>query len=329
MNNSPLDNQASQINITVGAYDRTAALLDGSVQVEGFNTHFIAGNLEEIFAQAFTSAPFPVTELSFSNFLISSARGTCPYIALPIFPSRSFRHSAIYVRSDAGIKSPADLRGKRIGTREYSNTLSLVVRGILTDEYGFSPEANDWLIGDVDHVERKTIDSINWPTNAVSIKAVVGRPLSSLMMAGDLDALISYSPPDHFGKEVSTVRLFPEWRTLEQDYYRRTKIFPIMHIMGIRRDILAAHPTLARALVDAFDQAKKLAQAQLDVHHVLPVMLPWMTAELQATEALMGQDFWKYGLAANRSTLEKQISWSFEQGLIPRKLALEEIFVDC
>jgi 4,5-dihydroxyphthalate decarboxylase len=102
-----------------------------------------------------------------------------------------------------------------------------------------------------------------------------------------------------------------------------------MHIMGIRRDILAAHPTLARALVDAFDQAKKLAQAQLDVHHVLPVMLPWMTAELQATEALMGQDFWKYGLAANRSTLEKQISWSFEQGLIPRKLALEEIFVDC
>jgi 4,5-dihydroxyphthalate decarboxylase len=106
-------------------------------------------------------------------------------------------------------------------------------------------------------------------------------------------------------------------------------MFPIMHIMGIRRDILAAHPTLARALVDAFDQAKKLAQEQLDVHHVLPVMLPWMTAELQATEALMGQDFWKYGLEANRNTLEKQISWSFEQGLIPRKLALEEIFVDC
>ena len=329
MNNSNLDNPATQFSIAVGAYDRTAALLDGSVQVEGFNTHFMTGNLEEMFAQAFTSAPFEVTELSFSNFLISSARGTCPYIALPIFPSRSFRHSAIYVRSDAGITSPADLRGKRIGTREYSNTLSLVVRGILTDEYGFSPEANDWLIGDIDHVERQTIDSKNWPANAVSIQPIVGRTLSSLMMTGDLDALISYSPPEPFGRDASMLRLFPEWRAVEQNYFQRTTLYPIMHIMGIRRDVLAAHPTLAGALVQAFDQAKQLAQAQLDVHHALPVMLPWMTAELQTTQALMGQDFWKYGLEANRSTLETQIRWSFEQGLIPRRLALDEIFVEC
>jgi 4,5-dihydroxyphthalate decarboxylase len=329
MNNSNLDNPATQFSIAVGAYDRTAALLDGLVQVEGFNTHFMTGNLEEMFAQAFTSAPFEVTELSFSNFLISSARGTCPYIALPIFPSRSFRHSAIYVRSDAGITSPADLRGKRIGTREYSNTLSLVVRGILTDEYGFSPEANDWLIGDIDHVERQTIDSKNWPANAVSIQPIVGRTLSSLMMTGDLDALISYSPPEPFGRDASMLRLFPEWRAVEQNYFQRTTLFPIMHIMGIRRDVLAAHPTLAGALVQAFDQAKQLAQAQLDVHHALPVMLPWMTAELQTTQALMGQDFWKYGLEANRSTLETQIRWSFEQGLIPRRLALDEIFVEC
>ena len=329
MNNSNLDNPATQFSIAVGAYDRTAALLDGLVQVEGFNTHFMTGNLEEMFAQAFTSAPFEVTELSFSNFLISSARGTCPYIALPIFPSRSFRHSAIYVRSDAGITSPADLRGKRIGTREYSNTLSLVVRGILTDEYGFSPEANDWLIGDIDHVERQTIDSKNWPANAVSIQPIVGRTLSSLMMTGDLDALISYSPPEPFGRDASMLRLFPEWRAVEQNYFQRTTLFPIMHIMGIRRDVLAAHPTLAGALVQAFDQAKQLAQAQLDVHHALPVMLPWMTAELQATQTLMGQDFWKYGLEANRSTLETQIRWSFEQGLIPRRLALDEIFVEC
>jgi len=329
MNHPALNHSASQVNIAVGAYDRTAALLDGSVQVEGFNTHFMTGDLEEMFTQAFTSAPFEVTELSFSNFLISSARGTCPYIALPIFPSRSFRHSAIYVRSDAGITSPADLRGKRIGTREYSNTLSLVVRGILTDEYGFSPEANDWLIGDIDHVERQTIDSKNWPANAVPIQPVVGRTLSSLMMTGDLDVLISYSPPEPFSKDASMLRLFPEWRTVEQNYFQRTNIFPIMHIMGIRRDVLAAHPTLAGALVQAFDQAKQLAQAKLDVHHALPVMLPWMTAELQATQALMGQDYWKYGLEANRNTLETQIRWSFEQGLIPRKLTLDEIFVDC
>lgn len=323
------DNSANQISIAVGAYDRTAALLDGAIRVEGFNTNFISGDLEEIFAQAFTSAPFEVTELSFSNFLISSARGTCPYVALPIFPSRSFRHSAIYLRSDAGIDSPADLRGKRIGTREYSNTLSLVVRGILADEYGFAPEENDWLIGDIDHVERQTIDSKNWPTQSVTIQGVVGRSLSSLMMAGELDALISYAPPDHFGDSAAMVRLFPEWRTVEQDYFRRSNIFPIMHIMGIRPDVLAAHPTIAGALVDAFDKAKQQAMAHLAVHQALPVMLPWMTAETEATQSLMGQDFWQYGLEANRKVLEAQIRWSFEQGLIPRRLGLEELFVDC
>lgn len=327
MSNDPLDASKNQISIAVGAYDRTAALLDGSVKVEGFNANFMTGDLEEIFAQAFTTAPFAVTELSFSNFLISSARGTCPYLALPIFPSRSFRHSAIYIRSDAGIHAPADLRGKRIGTREYSNTLSLVVRGILADEYGVCPEANDWLIGDIDHVERQTIESKNWPTNAVSIQAVVARPLTSLLMAGDLDVIISYSPPEHFGSSAAMVRLFPDWRAVEQDYFQRTHIFPIMHIMGIRRDVLAAHPALAQALADAFNQAKQQAMAQLAVHQALPMMLPWMTAEAQATQSLMGQDFWPYGLEANRGVLEAQIRWSFEQGLIPRRLALEELFV--
>jgi 4,5-dihydroxyphthalate decarboxylase len=203
----------------------------------------------------------------------------------------------------------------------------LVVRGILADEYGFSPEKNEWLIGDIDHVERQTIDSKNWPSNSVSIKAVLGRPLSSLLLAGELDVLISYTPPEHFGRGTSMVRLFPEWRTVEQDYFQRTRRFPVMHIMAIRRDVLAAHPTLSKALLHAFEKAKQQAQAQLDVHQALPVMLPWMTAEVQATKSLMGQDFWQYGLEANRDILEAQIRWSFEQGLIPRRPAIEEIFV--
>jgi 4,5-dihydroxyphthalate decarboxylase len=203
----------------------------------------------------------------------------------------------------------------------------LVVRGILADEYGFSPEKNEWLIGDIDHVERQTIDSKNWPSNSVSIKAVLARPLSSLLLAGELDALISYTPPEHFGKGTAMVRLFPDWRTVEQDYFQRTRRFPVMHIMAIRRDVLEAHPTLSKALLHAFDNAKQLAQAQLDVHQALPVMLPWMTAEVQATKSLMGQDFWQYGLEANRDILEAQIRWSFEQGLISRRPAIEEIFV--
>jgi 4,5-dihydroxyphthalate decarboxylase len=159
------------------------------------------------------------------------------------------------------------------------------------------------------------------------MQAIQGRSLSSLMLAGNLDVLIAYSPPEHFGKDSSMVRLFPDWRTVEQNYYQRTHVFPVMHIMGIRKDVLAAHPTLSKALLHAFEKAKQHALAQLAVHQTLPIMLPWMTAEAEATEALMGKDFWQYGLEANRSVLETQIRWSFEQGLIPRQPALEEIFV--
>lgn len=321
------DTAASPLSIAVGDYDRTADLLSGAVQVAGFNARFAAGDLEEIFAQAFSSAPFEVTELSFSNFLIASARGSCPYVGLPILPSRSFRHSAIYLRAGAGIRSPADLKGKRIGTREYSNTLSLVVRGILADEYGYAPNTSEWLVGDIDHLERQTIDSKNWPTNGVPIKAVAGRPLSSLLAAGELDALICYTPPEQFGKDASMVRLFPDWRVAEQDYFRRTARFPVMHIMGIRKDVYAAHPTLPKALLQAFNVAKQRAQARLAVHQALPVMLPWMTAEAKATQSLMGQDFWPYGLEVNRDILETQIRWSFDQGLIPRLPSLDELFV--
>jgi 4,5-dihydroxyphthalate decarboxylase len=315
------------IGIAVGDYDRTRPLIDGSVRVAGFDTRVVSGDLEDIFAKAFKSAPFEVTELSFSNFLITSARGNCPYVALPIFPSRSFRHSAIYIRADRGIASPADLKGKRIGTREYSNTATLVARGMLMDEYGFVPGDSQWVVGDVDHVERGSIDGSNWPAQGVQIEAVQGRTLSSMLAAGELDALIAYAPPAAFGREPKVVRLFPDWRRAEQDWYARTGRFPLMHIMAIRRDVLASLPGLPSALMTAFEAAKADAMARLATHQALPVMLPWMTAETEATQGLMGADFWPYGIAPNRDMIETQIRWSHEQGLIPRRLTIEELFV--
>ena len=317
----------SVINIAVGDYDRTRPLIDGNIRVQGFDTRVEHGDLEDIFERAFKSAPFEVTELSFSNFLITSTRGTCPYLALPIFPSRSFRHSAIYIRSDRGILSPTDLKGKRIGTREYSNTATLVARGMLMDEYGFMPEASQWVVGDVDHVERETIDGGNWPRRGVEIKAVVGRTLSSMLAEGELDALIAYAPPACFGKSDAVVRLFPDWRTAEQDWYRRTRRFPLMHLMAIRPDVLQANPGLPAALMQAFEAAKRAAQSRLGVHQALPIMLPWMTAETETTQALMGADFWPYGIEANRDMLETQIRWSHQQGLIARRPTVDELFV--
>lgn len=314
------------INIAVGDYDRTRPLIDRAIAVEGFDTDVSCGDLEEIFAQAFESAPFAVTELSFSNFLIASARGDCPYLALPIFPSRSFRHSAIYVRADRGIRTAADLAGKLIGTREYSNTVSLVVRGILADEYGLAPEASRWLVGDVDHLERDRIDNRNWPKAGVDIEGIAGKTLAALLDGGELDALIAYTPPPGFGHGETVVRLFPQWRAVEEDYFRRTRRFPIMHIMAIRKDVHQAHPGLGSALLRAFDAAKRHAQARLAIHQALPIMLPWMSAETAATEALMGADFWPYGIAENRDMLETQIRWSHTQRLIPRRLQIDEIF---
>jgi len=313
------------IRIAVGDYDRTRALVDGSVGVEGFETRFATGDLEAIFAQAFQTAEYEVTELSFSNFLIASARGGCPYVALPIFPSRSFRHSAVYVRAGSGIAKPADLAGKRIGLREYSNTVALVVRGMLSDEYGFDPGSCQWFAGDVDHVERDTIDPRNWPAEGVRIQAVQGRTLSSMIEAGELDALIAYTPPVTFG-HAGVGRLFPDWRDVEKDYYARTRRFPIMHVIALRRDVAEANPGLPKALLAAFDQAKQVAQDRLAIHQALPIMLPWMQAEAESTQALMGRDFWPYGFEANRDMIETQIRWSHEQGLIPRRLAVEELF---
>ncbi len=316
----------SPIRIAVGDCDRTQALTDGRITVAGHDATIEIGDLETIFSQAFQTAEYEVTELSFSNFLITSTRGDCPYLALPIFPSRSFRHSAIYIRTDSGIRAPADLVGKRIGVREYSNTAALVVRGVLTDEYGFDPLKNDWYVGDIDHHERDDIDPRNWPSNGIRIQPVQGRTLSSMMLDGELDALIAYSPPLAYGQPGIT-RLFPDWRRVEQDYYARTRRFPIMHIMAMRRDVAQAHPGLADAVMEAFSRAKDAAQAVLSIHQALPIMLPWMQAEAEQTIALMGEDFWPYGLDANRDMLETQIRWSHSQGLISRQPALEELFL--
>ena len=315
------------LQIAVGDYDRTRPLISGAVSVAGFSSEVVTGDLEDIFAQAFDQAPFEVTELSFSNYLIASSRGECPYVALPIFPSRSFRHSAIYVRSEGGVQSPTDLSGKRIGCREYSNTASMVVRGLLADEFGVKPEASQWLVGDVDHVERSSIDDRNWPKNQVLIDSVVGKTLVSLLETGELDALIAYKPPVGLASNPAITRLFPDWRSVEKDYYKRTRRFPIMHVMAVRKDVLSAYPNVSAALMDAFLKAKNMAQALLSIHQAHPVMLPWLTAEHEETQAVMGEDFWPYGLAKNQDMLNTQIRWSHQQGLIPRPYDISELFV--
>lgn len=314
-----------RLTAAVGDFDRTRPIIDGRVRVEGFDIAWQSGDLESIFSRAFETAEADATELSFGNFLVATARGGCPYIGLPVFPSRSFRQHAIFIRNDRGIRTPRDLEGKRIGLREYTNTASLVARGALDTFYGVDLSRIRWVVGDIDRRERTVFPLPKLPL-PFEITAEPGALLSDLLESGDLDGLISYSAPPCLGRN-GVVRLFDRWWDEEARYYRETGVFPVMHLMVVKRTTLAAHPTLAPALFDAFSRAKALALADLHLEQALKVSLPWTAAHLAQTKAVMGDRFWPYGVEENRRTLEAQIGFAHRQHLIDRPVAVEELFV--
>ena len=308
-----------------GAFDRTQALLDGRVQVEGLGVDWTSGELESLFSRAFATAEFDVTELSFCNYLIAHAKGDCPYIALPIFPTRCFRHHALFVRD--GIVSPKDLEGRRVGQREYTNTVSLVARGVLASYYGVDLERIRWVVGDVDARERDPREIRAPRLEGCSIESAGDRLLGEMLAQGEIDGLIAYTPPRCLHTN-GVRRLFPRWWEDEARYFRDTGIFPIMHVVAIRRSLAQRYPGLPKAIYRAFDEAKALAIRDLEIEQAPKTMLPWAPAHLLETREALGDDFWPYGVMRNVKTLEAQIGWAHEQGLIDRPIALDEFFLD-
>ena len=313
-----------RITAAVGAFDRTQPLLDGRVHVDGFEVEWTSGELESLFSRAFASAEFDVTELSFCNYLIAAARGDCPYVALPIFPTRCFRHHALFVRG--GVANPKELEGKRVGLREYTNTVSLVARGVLASYYGVDHSSIRWIVGDVDAREREPRDIKVPALDGYSIESAGDRFLGEMLARGEIDGLIAYTPPRSLGSN-GVRRLFERWWEDEARYFRNSGIFPIMHVVALRRSLVEKHPDLARALYLAFDDAKALALRDLAIEQAPKTMLPWAPAHLHETRALLGDDFWPYGIANNRVTLEAQLEWAYDQRLIPRRIALDEFFL--
>ena len=316
-----------RITAAVGSFDRTLPLLDGRAPVARFDVSWTTGELESLFSRAFANAEFDVTELSFCNYLIAATRGDSPYVALSIFPTRCFRHHAFFIRTDRGIRAPKDLEGRTVGLREYTNTVSLVARGILSGHYGVDLARIHWRVGDVDARER-TDSEIKIPVIAGMDIARAGPGLlSDQLSEGCIDALISYTPPRTLARP-NVGRLFERWWEDEHAYYQHTGIFPIMHVVAVRRTLLEQHRMLAPSLMAAFDAAKACALRELEIEQAPKIMLPWAPAHLAETRRLLGQDFWPYGLECNRVTLEAQIGWAHAQGLIPRAPALAEIFFD-
>jgi len=316
------------ITIATWDYDRVRALTDGRVKVEGCDVNYITMPVEECFERAFFHGEFEVAEIGFSPFLIALSRGPTPYVAVPVFLSRMFRHSAVYIRSDRGINGPADLRGKRIGVPEYQMSAVMWFRGYLNDELKIAPKDINWVQAGLENPGRRDKFPLNLPQGfpLVSRNDVA---LSKLLADGELDCVISARPPScYINGHPHVQRLFPDYRTAESDYFKKTGIFPIMHALGIRRDIYESNRWLAASLYKAFLQAKRLADADLAETTALKVGLPWVTAEYQATVALMGADFWSYGTEANHKTLSTMARYSFEQGLAVREVAVEEMFAE-
>jgi 4,5-dihydroxyphthalate decarboxylase len=297
----------AKIHLTVAFWsnDRTRALEDGRVEIEGCDVTFFDLKPEEMFRRAFDHEEFDVSELSLSNYLTVRARGTSPYVGLPIFPSRKFRHSGIYVRTDRGIEKPEDLKGKRIGVPEYQVTASVWLRGLFEEQFGVRPSDMSWHTGGLEQAGREETVPLRLP-DGVAIESIGNRKTLFAMIAdGELDALISPRPPTCYVRRDPTVRrLFENFVEIERNYYRETGIFPIMHGMGLLERKSQAHPWLAASITKAFQAAKDIALADLRERQVCKASLPWLEAVVDDMEALMGRDYWPYGVEANRTTVE-------------------------
>ena len=316
-----------QITIACANYDRIRPIADGRVEVEGCDINFVPMGPEEVFFRAFRYAEFDVSEISLNSYLMTTTRDACAYVAIPIYPSRSFRHSMIYVRADGDIKRPEDLKGKIVGAPEYQQTAIVWVRGMLEEEYGVSPRDIHWLTGGQENPGRPDRTPMA-PPPGIDLEVIpTDRYLSEMFEAGELDAYMTARAPSTYLKGLPIIaRLFPDVRIAEAAYWEKTKLFPIMHMIGVKKALAAEHPWLPMALYNAFAEAKRIAMEELEQIGVLKRTLPWVPAELDATRALMGDDFWPYGIAANRHALETITRYSHEQGLATRKLAPEEMF---
>jgi 4,5-dihydroxyphthalate decarboxylase len=314
------------LSVAVGPYDRTRALIDGSVQIDGVDPVFMQLVPEEIFFRAFRAAEFDICELSMSSYTVKTAQGNCPYIAVPAFVSRAFRHTSIYVRTDR-IKKPQDLKGRKVGVPEYQLTANVWARAFLEDDYGVKRSDIHWIRGGIEHAGRPEKISINLPAGVRLDNAPEGKTISALLADGEIDGFIAPRPPTVVEKGHPNIGwLFPDPVAVAKDYYKRTGFFPIMHVLGIRRELAEKHPWLPSAVYKAFEQAKQVGLEKLSDTSATKATLPFVEERLKEARDLMGQDFWSYGVEPNRKVLDYFLEQHHREGLSSRRVSVDEMF---
>jgi 4,5-dihydroxyphthalate decarboxylase len=308
-------------------YDRTRALLEDRVPIDGIELNYLNLPVEETFFRMLRHHEFDVAEMSLSSYTVSLFQENPPFVAIPIFPSRFFRHSCIYVNRDSGIREPKDLMGKRIGNPEYQMTAPVWIRGILSDEYQVPVTSATYFTGGEEEPGRGEKLALSLPPEIRVQPIAETQTLAKALEAGEIDALYTARMPSTYGNGSGRVRrLFEDYHTVERAYYMKTRIFPIMHTIAIRREVYEKNPWVARSLYKAFAEAQRMVYEDLEETAALKFMLPWLHQHVAETRQTMGRDFWPYGLGPNEATLRTFLRYHHEQGLSKRLLTPREIF---
>lgn len=326
---SPPQSGSSRLRLSLACwdYDRTRALLEGRIAVDGIELTYLNLPVEETFFRMLRHREFDVAEMSLSSYVMSLFLEPVPFVAIPIFPSRFFRHSCIYINSGSGIRRPADLSGKRVGTPEYQMTAGVWIRGILSDLYNVPVTGPTYWTGGQEEPGRTEKLQLSLPPE-IRVQAIPStKTLSRMLEAGEIDALYTARAPSTFARGSGKVRrLFEDFQTVERDYFLQTRIFPIMHTVVLRRDIYEKNPWVAQSLYKAFVLAQREVYRELQEMGALKYMLPWLIKHVEDTQDIMGKDFWPYGFEPNVNTLSTFLRYSFEQGLSRRLLAPRDLF---
>jgi 4,5-dihydroxyphthalate decarboxylase len=317
------------ITFACGLYDRMVALYTGEVKPVGFDLNFIAINdPRQIFDRMAGRQEFDASEMSSSEFIARTSAGQNPFVALPVFASRVFRHSTITVNRKSGIRTPKDLEGKRVGTPLYTQTAAIFIRGLLQHEYGVDLSTIHWVQGAMN-----TAGSHGNPSALPLLKNAdiqinkSGKSLSELLDAGEIDAIAATTLPPAMRHNPDIQRLFPNYREVEKEYFKKTKIFPIMHLIALRRDVHEKYPFVATSLYNALCESRKAALELMRYTGALRYMLPWLAADLDEIDEVFGGDPWPYGVEANRPTLEAMVTYMAEQSMIAKAMPIEDLFV--
>lgn len=330
LGSSEVGQSAQALTLASWDHDRVMALHEGRITVPGITLQSVIAPTSKLFPLAVGEAPYDITEMSISSYILQVSRGVGEYIAIPAFVSRAFRHSGFFARKGSGIESPADFTGRRIGVPEYQMTAALWMRGILSDEYGVNARDVHWRTGALDAGVRRERLELALPDGMQVEPIEEGETLQALLQDGEIDGLLAPKPPTAFLEgDDRFQRLFPDFEAAEQAYHAKTGFFPIMHLIGVRKSLVEADPDLPKALFDAFVAARDDAIDRLRkiwLGNANRLSLPWLNASMERTLATLGTDYWSYGFTANRAELEAVCRYSVEQFLAARHVAPEDLF---